>query len=130
MILERVIFLNRAIRAKTFLLYFDDLYGIVNGDKLNKVDNFEIIHPNDVIVELKTSTEVTHSSGIILTATASSVEDRPTKGIIIKIGSAVTTVKIGDVVEIEVTAGIDLSSSKDGTHYTLLDVSKIVGIYH
>ncbi len=109
----------------------DDIYGkLSEGTKLDGINNFEITHDNDVLVSIKTQDEnLTSTSGIILTAQASALHDRPTNGVVVKVGVGVTTINIGDRVEFEKTAGIDLTRGENNTHFTLMDVERIIGKY-
>ena len=116
------------------MLYYDDIYGIINAlnnGVLSNVDAFKILHNNDVIVEVNTvKKEVVHTSGIILTTQASVVEDRPTKGKIVSKSNTVNSVDINDIVEFELTAGIDLEVNlSPDTHYVLMSIDRVIGKY-
>jgi co-chaperonin GroES (HSP10) len=111
----------------------DDIYGILTeGTKLDGANNFKVVHTTDVLIKVQTVVkEVTHVSGIILTAQASALHDRPTKGEVVQIGKEITNISIGDIVEFEKTAGIDLVKDKDdeSSHYILMDLDRLVGKY-
>lgn len=116
------------------MLSHGDVYGVVNDiteGYLTDINSFNIIHPKDVIIKVSTiKKDVVHSSGIILTSNASAVEDRPTKGIVVCRGTDINTVEIGDFVEFELTAGIDLEvKSIQGTHYVLMEIDRVIGKY-
>jgi co-chaperonin GroES (HSP10) len=116
---------------KLLMMLEDDIYGkLSSGTKLNGVDNFDITHDNDVIVKVTTQDKnLTSSSGIVLTVNASALHDRPTNGVVIKVGPSVNTIAVGDKVEFEKVAGIDLTKGDDNTHFVLMDIEKIVGKY-
>lgn len=118
------------------VLQHSDVYGTINNIKdncISTIQDFSILHPKDIIVRVVTiKKDVIHSSGIILTTSASVVEHRPTKGEIIGIGSEVQDVQIGDIVEFETVVGIDLITNEDtnlGIHYVLMEEGRLIGKY-
>lgn len=125
---------NIDIEGEEYLMLNEDnLFGVVSDGArtLDGINNFKIIHENDVIIKVQTIVkEVTHNSGIILTTTASKVTDRPTKGTVEMVGANVSKVKLGDLVEFDLTAGIDLAlGQEEGTHYILMELDRIIGIH-
>jgi hypothetical protein len=136
---DRVLFNSRAqnnltIEEGSFLMFpEDDVYGVLTNDKpITGIKNFKVVHNNDLIVKVKTvSKEVVHASGIVLTAQASAVLDRPTKGTVEMLADNIKVLEVNDLIEFEVTAGIDLSKDEDeeGSHYVLMNIDRVVGKY-
>jgi chaperonin GroES len=117
---------------KLLIMLEDDIYGKLSSDTtLHGVDNFEITHNTDVIVEVKTQDRnLVSSSGIVITTNASALHDRPTTGVVNKVGPGVNTISVGDTVEFEKTAGIDISRGLEDNHFVLMDIERVVGIHH
>jgi co-chaperonin GroES (HSP10) len=118
------------------LLQHEDVYGIIGNIKnncINTVQDFKILHPHDIIVKVTTiKKDVIHTSGIILTTSASVVEHRPTRGEVVSVGSEVTDVIIGDIVEFGNVVGIDLITNEDtdsGIHYVMMEDDRPIGKY-
>lgn len=85
-------------------------------------------HGTDVLVRATYPTEIKSESGIIISLTPEVVNDRPTKGEVIRVGSKVEEVKVGDIVAWDKTSGINLYK-EDDVAYIILAEEKILGIY-
>lgn len=94
--------------------------------KKSNFESTELIHKDVLVLALDVSRKT--ESGIITTTKPSILDDRPTKGKVVKISSKVSNVKIGDVVYFDKTTGIDhFYEDKPGDWFILIDCKKILG---
>lgn len=98
---------------------------------IKDIKNFKIVHPEDVLVEVQTvKNEVASSTGIVLTMKASQIEDRKTRGVVLAVGSGISSLEVGDVVEFEIVAGQEIKIDNElEVHYLLMDIGRVLGIY-
>ena len=91
--------------------------------------DFKLLHPMDVLVKAKYKEKFEQeSTGIILTINPSVVDDRPTSGEVILIGSSVINIQVGDLVHFNKSIGYDLYFENEPKEwFIVLDYSKILG---
>jgi co-chaperonin GroES (HSP10) len=92
------------------------------------VQDFKILHPKDVLVKAIHKEKFQSDSGIIFSINPSVVDDRPTRGEVLKIGKDMTDFGIGTIVHFEKFAGQDLYfDDEKNDWFVLLDYRNIIG---
>ena len=93
-------------------------------------EKFKVVHPKDVFVKANYKEKFEQeSTGIILTIAPSVVDDRPTSGIVLGLGSDIADIHIGDTIHFEKTAGWDLYFEDNSNEwFIVMDYERIYGV--
>lgn len=92
------------------------------------VEQFEVVHSEDILVKAFYREKLYTDSGLVITAMPSVVNDRPTSGVIVKKGADVTELDIGDSIFFRKENGHDIFFDEEKNEwYILLDSSIVLG---